>query len=126
MKSKLFFEESIDGKITNSFKRIATIQDEYIHFKNEYNDHTVLKILEDKLYIKRKGIINYSIEHVIDKDLSVDILIDGMGINQKINSNIYTKDLSIKKQKNSIIINIVYNKDEEEIITNYKIIWGVK
>ncbi len=123
MKVKLIFKEYSDDNLINSFKRIANLENNIIDFKSEYNDMITINLLENSLFIKREGVINYLIKHEKNKEEITNIYIDGLGIKENIKVRILTKDLEIIKNSGSILIKINYKKDNEDISTIYEIIW---
>ncbi len=123
MKSKLEFYEYINNVQTNYFKKIANIKEGEISFKSDYNDLVLIKINENSITIKREGFLTYKVKHIKNQKNVIDIVIKGQGLNDSIKSTIFTNDLIIKKEENSLIIKIIYKKDNDEVITNYNLTW---
>ncbi len=123
MKSKLEFYEYINNVQTNYFKKIANIKEGEISFKSDYNDLVLIKINENSITIKREGFLTYKVKHIKNQKNVIDIVIKGQGLNDNIKSTIFTNDLIIKKEENSLVIKIIYKKDNDEVITNYNLTW---
>ncbi len=123
MKAKLVFKEYTKGVMSDSYKRIANIDNDIIKFKTDYNDTISINVKQDSIYVKRIGVINYDMVHQKNEKYFIDISIDGMGIKEKLEVEIFTKDLIIDKKDKSLFLELNYKKNKDDIINKYEITW---